>query len=60
MKLLRKVWLDERGEDLTEYALITGLVALAVVVGAGFLGGAFNTWYTKLSDYVGTIAAPAV
>lgn len=55
MTWLKKLWSDEKGEDLTEYALIVGLVALAVIVGAGLLGGAFNTWYTNLSSYVGTL-----
>ena len=55
MDFLKRAWSDEKGEDLTEYALIVGLVALAVIVGAGLLGGAFNTWYTNLASYVGGI-----
>ncbi len=55
MTWLKKLWSDEKGEDLTEYALIVGLVALAVIVGAGLLGGAFNTWYTNLASYVGAL-----
>lgn len=58
MKFLKMLWSDEKGEDLTEYALIVGLVALAVIGGAFALGGAFNQWYTDLSTYVGTIGAP--
>ncbi len=54
MRFLQRVWSDEKGEDLTEYALIVGLIALAVIAGAGILGGAFNDWYVALA---GTIAS---
>lgn len=53
MKWIAKIWSDEKGEDMTEYALIVGLVALAVIGGAIALGTNFNTWYTNLASYVG-------
>ena len=55
MNLLKRIWSDEKGEDLTEYALIVGLVALAVIVGAATLGNGFDAWYTNLASYVATL-----
>ena len=55
MRFVKKLWKDEAGADLAEYALITGLVSLAVIVGAGMLGTGFNAWYQGLADWVGTL-----
>jgi pilus assembly protein Flp/PilA len=38
MNLLRKMWQDDEGQDLVEYALIVGLIAVALV--AALTGGA--------------------
>ena len=49
------VWLtdllrSERGQDMVEYALITVVVSIAIVLATiGILGGAFETWATNLS-----------
>ena len=56
MEFLKRMWADEKGEDLTEYALIVGLVALAVLIGAAALGGAFNTWYNDMASWVAGVA----
>ena len=56
MEFLKRMWADEKGEDLTEYALIVGLVALAVLIGAAALGGAFNTWYSSMATWVAGVA----
>jgi pilus assembly protein Flp/PilA len=45
MNLLRKMWQDDEGQDLVEYALIVGLIAVALV--AALTGGATaisNLW----------------
>ncbi len=43
------LWLyrEEAGQDLTEYALLLALVALAAVVAMNALGFAINTTYAK-------------
>ena len=43
---------DESGAAAIEYALIAGLIALAIVVGATALGGAINTKFTALGTAV--------
>ncbi len=57
IKMLRKLQRDERGQDLIEYAMIVGFVAVAV--GATFpatLAPALSTIFSKL-DGVVTLAA---
>ena len=57
------VWLtsllkSERGQDMVEYALITVLISVAVVLAAIFiLEPAFTTWATNLASCI--TAAPA-
>jgi len=46
-ELLRRLITDDDGQDLLEYALLTGFVALATVAGVNALGGAINTAYTN-------------
>ena len=41
---------NEGGQDMVEYALITVLISLAIVVAAiGILSPAFTTWATDLA-----------
>ena len=49
----------ERGQDMAEYALLIGMVALVVVVGAVFLGSQISDffvsaggWFVGLSDLI--------
>jgi len=55
VSFIKNLWTDERGEDVTEYALVVGLVALAAIFGMSMLGGALDTWMQALGTYVGTI-----
>ena len=38
--LCKGLWADDAGQDLAEYALLIGLIALVVVGAVGILGGA--------------------
>jgi pilus assembly protein Flp/PilA len=40
---------DESGAAAIEYALIAALIALAIIGGAGLLGGAINTKLTNIA-----------
>lgn len=44
---------SERGATATEYALLVGLIALALVIGVGVFGQALNTWFEDLGATVG-------
>lgn len=37
--LVARLWTDESGQDLAEYALLIGLIALVVIVAVRILGG---------------------
>jgi pilus assembly protein Flp/PilA len=46
--LLNRLWKEEQGQDLIEYALLVALVALAAAVGMNSLATSINTEFTKL------------
>ena len=45
MNLLKRLWKDEEGQDLVEYALLVVLLALAATVGMKGLATAINTTF---------------
>ena len=47
MKLLSRLWAEEEGQDLTEYALLVVLLALAAITGMNQLATAINTVFTS-------------
>ena len=51
-----KSWLianrSEKGQDLAEYALLIGLIALVVVAAVTILGGGISTVFVNISDVV--------
>jgi len=61
MERLKKFIKDERGASMPEYALLVALIAVVVIVGAGFLGGAVNDKLQTVGETIqdaGTPAAP--
>ena len=51
--LLKGLLRNERGQDMVEYALITVLISVAVVLAAIFiLEPAFATWAGNLADCI--------
>jgi pilus assembly protein Flp/PilA len=50
LQLLRTLHSDESGQDLIEYALIAGLIALAAVTTMSSLGTAINTVFSSISS----------
>jgi pilus assembly protein Flp/PilA len=49
LQMLRIFHNDQSGQDLIEYALIAGLIALAAVTTMGTLGSAINTTFASLA-----------
>ena len=55
--LVLQNWLKEQeeGQDLGEYALLFGLIALVVIVGVTLFGGnlleRFNTWAARIAGW---------
>ena len=46
--LIKRLWSEEKGQDLIEYALLVALVALAAAVGMNSLATAINTEFANL------------
>jgi len=54
-----RLFRDEQGQDLIEYALLATFVSLVAIAGATALGTALNNWYQAVSGNVNTAAASA-
>jgi pilus assembly protein Flp/PilA len=48
----RLIWKDTRGQDLVEYALAAGMVALAAVAAMPQLSAAINNVFSKVGSIV--------
>ena len=44
---------DEQGASMVEYALLVALIAVVVIAGALFLGGAIETKFDEVGSTVG-------
>lgn len=47
MKLLKRLWKEEEGQDLVEYGLLLVLIALGAVAGMGSLANAINAMFNN-------------
>ena len=54
MNLMKRLWKEEEGQDLIEYALLMALVALAATVGMGSLASAINSEFSTLGSDLGS------
>ncbi|HXP79392.1 MAG TPA: Flp family type IVb pilin [Verrucomicrobiae bacterium] len=52
--LLKRLWQDEEGQDLVEYALLLVLIALAAAATVQTLGTAIKTVFSNASTALGT------
>ena len=49
-ELLKRLWQEEEGQDLTEYALLLVLIALAAITIMGTLGNAINNAFSTAAS----------
>jgi pilus assembly protein Flp/PilA len=54
MKLMKRLWKEEEGQDLIEYALLIALIALAATIGMNALANKINTEFTNLGTSLTT------
>ena len=59
LTLLRQLVRDDAGQDLIEYALLAGFIALASVAMITSIGTGVNTVYTNVNTQVDAAAAAA-
>ena len=52
--LVLRLWRDEAGQDLTEYAVLLVVIALAAVVGMKSLAGAVSNVFQNASANLST------
>jgi pilus assembly protein Flp/PilA len=52
--LLIRLWKEDEGQDLIEYALLIALIALAATIGMNALANAINTEFTNLGTSLTT------
>jgi pilus assembly protein Flp/PilA len=55
----KKLWEEESGQGLAEYALLLGLIVIGVVVLIQGMGTSIKTIFTKANVDLGTAAAAA-
>jgi Flp pilus assembly pilin Flp len=54
MKLARRFLRDERGLELSEYAVMAALIIVAILTAIFGLRGAIETRFNQLRDAIGT------
>lgn len=58
-ELLDRLWREEEGQDLTEYALLLVLISLVVVVAVGRLGSTVNSIFTHVGRHISPRPLPS-
>lgn len=58
MRFVKRLWSDEKGEDVAEYALVLGLVAIAAILGITLVGNSLQAWWNGLGVYIGGLTVP--
>jgi len=59
LQLFKALLQDESGQDLAEYAILIGLIALAVIAAVTLLGGTISTVFNSIGTTLSTAAIPA-
>jgi len=55
MRILRRLWQDEKGQGLVEYGLILALIAIAVIVVLTTFGDKITSIFSKAKDSADTV-----
>jgi Flp pilus assembly pilin Flp len=56
-QVLTRLWVEDEGQDLTEYALLLVLIALAAVTAIGGVANAIKSVFTNAAANLNTAAA---
>ncbi len=54
VELLKRIWTDDEGQDLVEYALLVSLLVLAAIVGMSALGDKIAAMWTYIAGQLKT------
>jgi len=58
LQLFKALLQDESGQDLAEYAILIGLIALAVIAAVTLLGGTISDIFNDIGTELETAAIP--
>ena len=58
LSLLRRLFVEDEGQDLIEYALLTGAIGFAGVVGFDLISAAINAVYSSWDAGVNSLWEP--
>lgn len=58
VQLFNALMLDESGQDLAEYAILIGLIALAVIVAVRLLGDTISNVFNDIGTTLRTAGVP--
>ena len=50
MYLIRRLWTDESGQDMIEYALLVTLITLALLLAMQLMGSTISGFFNTMSD----------
>lgn len=53
LKMVKRLWKEEKGQGMTEYGLIIALVAIAIIVALTAMSGKLSAVFTKISTSLG-------
>jgi pilus assembly protein Flp/PilA len=56
--LLKLLWQEEKGQDLTEYALLLALVALGAITSMKTIASVINNLFANAASNIGTATGP--
>jgi Flp pilus assembly pilin Flp len=52
-KIFRKLWLDEEGQDIAEYAVMLAVILVLVVGTIRLIGGSSNNVFSSVASSIG-------
>jgi len=58
VQLFNALMIDESGQDLAEYAILIGLIALAVIVAVRLLGNTISNVFNDIGSTLSTAGIP--
>jgi pilus assembly protein Flp/PilA len=59
LQLFKALLQDESGQDLAEYAILIGLIALAVIAATTLLGGTISTIFNSIGTELNDATIPS-
>ena len=52
-KLMKRLWSDERGQDIAEYAVMLAVIMVLVVGTVRLIGGSSNNVFSSVASSIG-------